>query len=616
MKKILTVMTAILFITVINSIIYAQNPPRLFTQMTRSSTEVAYTGKDSLSNVGPNETFYLKLYVRNIPNIVGYDFKILFNSANFDSIVTSTTIDILGSYTVNINDEEVSPIYDATRAPIPYKSGLMGAPDTLWIAVTKGSDYAGFTIGDTYKFIGRLKFKTKSTFTTSMTREFSFANAVYSYNSGGYSGAPILLVTIDSTKTGKINFGVSKATITLTKTSLNFGTKTVGTKDSLTFYVKNTGTLALSVTSIGGLATPFSVTPTSITSVAISDSAMVKVYFQPAVSGAAIDTVVVASNDPANPTVTVIVQGTGQTGATLAVTPTTNNFGNKTVGTTDSVTVKIKNTGGQTLTGLGLSGLSAPFSNTSAPTSLNANDSTTVKVYFTPTVSGLKVDTLVVASTNGGTFNFIVQGTGQTRQAIAVKPTTLDFGSKNTGTQTSLTFKVTNNGDLALGVSSIAGLAAPFSVTPASITTVNKGDSVTVTVTFNPTSAGTFRDTVVIASNDPITSTLNVPLIGIGVVTGIIENQSGMPTSYALGQNYPNPFNPSTTIPFDVKTTGKVKITIYNALAQEVAVVVNSLYPAGRHKVTFNAQGLSSGYYFYKMEVNGFVSVKRALLIR
>jgi len=310
--------------------------------------------------------------------------------------------------------------------------------------------------------------------------------------------------------------GQTNPTIVVTSTALNFGNKTIGTTDSLFFYVKNTGDLALSVTSISGLAAPFSVTPTSIASISKNDSAKVKVTFSPTVSGAKTDTVVIVSNDPLNPTKNVIVQGTGQKSLVLVVNPTSYDFGNKVVTTTDSVSIKVKNTGDQQLTVSSMTGLMVPFSFSPASIGpLNKNDSVTVKIYFIPTESGVKIDTLIITS-NVDTVNVVVQGNGQTRQSIGVKPTSLDFGLKNTDTQTQLTFKVTNNGDLALGVSSIGGLVPPFSVNPMSIATINKGDSVTVIVTFNPTISGIFRETVVIASNDPVNPTVNIIVSGAG----------------------------------------------------------------------------------------------------
>ncbi|MCB9357674.1 MAG: T9SS type A sorting domain-containing protein [Calditrichaeota bacterium] len=91
---------------------------------------------------------------------------------------------------------------------------------------------------------------------------------------------------------------------------------------------------------------------------------------------------------------------------------------------------------------------------------------------------------------------------------------------------------------------------------------------------------------------------------------------SGVVTEYALHQNYPNPFNPTTTIAFDLLEAGAVKISVYNMLGQEVATLVNGTLNTGRHSVSFDAAGLSSGLYIYKMEANGFSTQQKMLFLK
>jgi hypothetical protein len=91
-------------------------------------------------------------------------------------------------------------------------------------------------------------------------------------------------------------------------------------------------------------------------------------------------------------------------------------------------------------------------------------------------------------------------------------------------------------------------------------------------------------------------------------VTGLIK--------FDLSQNYPNPFNPVTTISFNVPVQGKVKLSVFNTLGQEVAVPVNDIVAAGPHQVRFDAGSLPSGAYFYKLEGGNSVSVKKMLLLK
>jgi hypothetical protein len=90
-----------------------------------------------------------------------------------------------------------------------------------------------------------------------------------------------------------------------------------------------------------------------------------------------------------------------------------------------------------------------------------------------------------------------------------------------------------------------------------------------------------------------------------------------IPNTYALYQNYPNPFNPSTTIEFALPKACLVNLKIYNILGEEVAALVSENLSAGSYKYNWNARGLASGVYFYRLEADkGFVQTKKMLLIR
>jgi hypothetical protein len=106
-----------------------------------------------------------------------------------------------------------------------------------------------------------------------------------------------------------------------------------------------------------------------------------------------------------------------------------------------------------------------------------------------------------------------------------------------------------------------------------------------------------------------------VAITGSGSTLGI-GAQGILPTAYALFQNYPNPFNPTTTIAFDLKDNGFVRLNVYNLLGQSVATLVNTSMEAGHHTVSFDASGLSSGLYIYKIEVNGYSALHKMLLTR
>ena len=89
-----------------------------------------------------------------------------------------------------------------------------------------------------------------------------------------------------------------------------------------------------------------------------------------------------------------------------------------------------------------------------------------------------------------------------------------------------------------------------------------------------------------------------------------------IPLVYSLEQNYPNPFNPSTTIKYSIAKEGFVKLVIFNMLGEEVTTLVNTQQKAGRYEVNFNAAGLSSGVYVYRIETANFVTSKKLMLMK
>ena len=88
------------------------------------------------------------------------------------------------------------------------------------------------------------------------------------------------------------------------------------------------------------------------------------------------------------------------------------------------------------------------------------------------------------------------------------------------------------------------------------------------------------------------------------------------PTTYSLSQNYPNPFNPSTSIQFQVPGSNFVKLVVFDITGKEVETLINEFKQAGTYQVSFNAEGLSSGIYFYKLTAGKFSGVKKMILIR
>jgi photosystem II stability/assembly factor-like uncharacterized protein len=98
--------------------------------------------------------------------------------------------------------------------------------------------------------------------------------------------------------------------------------------------------------------------------------------------------------------------------------------------------------------------------------------------------------------------------------------------------------------------------------------------------------------------------------------SGIVEVDLTIPIEFSLEQNYPNPFNPITNIRYSVAKQSLVTLKIYNSLGEEAAVLINEVKSPGRYNVEFNGINLSSGVYFYKLEADNFISVKKLLLLK
>lgn len=89
-----------------------------------------------------------------------------------------------------------------------------------------------------------------------------------------------------------------------------------------------------------------------------------------------------------------------------------------------------------------------------------------------------------------------------------------------------------------------------------------------------------------------------------------------IPVDFSLSQNYPNPFNPSTTIEYTLPKSAEVTLKIYDVGGKEIVTLVRGQQTAGRHRVRFEATGLASGLYFYRLEAGDFVQTKKLTLLK
>jgi hypothetical protein len=191
-------------------------------------------------------------------------------------------------------------------------------------------------------------------------------------------------------------------------------------------------------------------------------------------------------------------------------------FGNLTVKTSASQTMKLSNTGTADLaisqasvsgTGYGMSGLTAPVT-------VTAGASISFTVSFQPTTTGAATGSISISSNAGNSLSIPLSGTGVASiLTLTASPASLSFGDVTVDATATQNVQVTNIGNASVNITTVSATGTGFSVTGGSNTTLAPNQSVTVAAGFNPQAAGSASGTLSISSNAP---TLNVPMSGIG----------------------------------------------------------------------------------------------------
>jgi hypothetical protein len=103
---------------------------------------------------------------------------------------------------------------------------------------------------------------------------------------------------------------------------------------------------------------------------------------------------------------------------------------------------------------------------------------------------------------------------------------------------------------------------------------------------------------------------------GAFIITEVEKTNNETPNQFSLSQNYPNPFNPSTKIKFNIAETGFTSLKIYDLLGNEMSALVNKELQSGSYEFNFDAKGLASGIYFYRLQAGSFIETKKMILIK
>jgi hypothetical protein len=102
----------------------------------------------------------------------------------------------------------------------------------------------------------------------------------------------------------------------------------------------------------------------------------------------------------------------------------------------------------------------------------------------------------------------------------------------------------------------------------------------------------------------------------LGLTTGVERQRETVPNGFELEQNYPNPFNPTTAIRYQVSGYRWVHLAVFDVLGREVAVLVNERKAPGQYEVRFDASGLASGVYFYRLQAGDFAQARKLVVLK
>jgi len=217
-------------------------------------------------------------------------------------------------------------------------------------------------------------------------------------------------------------------------------------------------------------------------------------------------------------------------------------------------------------------------------------------------VSGMATDgAAVVTGTNTGVYRSTDQGLSWERRSFPLPPSTI---------QTFLLFH---------GAALFAVAATP--VSSSLFATTDLGDTwnpLRVVPLPNVLSAAIVGDTLFLGSADGLWKA------AISQLNTSVSDRSTLPGRFSLEQNYPNPFNPTTYIRYRIAESRLVELRVYDILGREVRTLVNEVKQPGQYTVEFDAAGLASGVYSYRIKAhpdNGsqaeeFVAARRLVLLR
>jgi Abnormal spindle-like microcephaly-assoc'd, ASPM-SPD-2-Hydin len=317
----------------------------------------------------------------------------------------------------------------------------------------------------------------------------------------------------------------SSPQLTLSASSLSFGSETMNTAKSMTLTLTSSGTSVVTVSSAAISGTDFTIIGGTLPATLNPNQTLaLQVQFKPTATGAVTGQLTLNSNSTTGGTAAVALSGTGMAAASpqLTISASSLSFGSDTVNTakTLSLTLTSSGTSAVTVNSGAITGTGFTIVAESFPATLNPNQSVTLQVQFEPTTTGAATGSLTISSnsTTGGTVVVALSGTGTAASPqLTISASSLSFGSDTLNTASTLSLTLTSTGTSAVTVNSAAITGAGFTIVGGSFpVTLNPTQTLTLQVQFEPTTAGAATGQLAISSNSTLGGTADVALNGTG----------------------------------------------------------------------------------------------------
>jgi hypothetical protein len=330
----------------------------------------------------------------------------------------------------------------------------------------------------------------------------------------------LIALAISGITTG-VAQGAPTGTLTFSPSSASLGSVAIGMSRTIAVTITNTANTPVVISgesligsgfSVSGLLTPYTL--------AAATSIVVSVKFSPTSSGFYSGYISLTTRKSS---VSYSISGTGVSPGQLSATPSSANFSSVAVGSKNTQTIQLKNTGGTSLTisgetlsgaGFSVSGLASPLSLTLAP-----SQTASFTVGFAPTTSGSVTGSVTLKSTaTNSTLTLPLSGTGASATpTLSLGTSSLNFGNEVVGGSISLPVTAKNTGNSSLTVSQIGVVGTGFSVASGVAgTTIAAGQTAELSVVFAPKTTGSVSGGVTITSNAS-NSPSSISMAGTGV---------------------------------------------------------------------------------------------------